>query len=255
MFTNHQSPITNHKSQMAKVAAIVLAGGLGTRIRHLYPDLPKAMLPVAGRPWLDWVIIWLSRQGIQRFVLSLGYRGEMVEAHYERNPLPGLELRACREREPLGTAGGMALACQLAPWAEVFVVANGDSIVSADIRAPLAEFTACGAPIGLVALPMDDCGRYGHLEVDASGRLKAFREKGPGPGLINAGVYFVRRSVIDTMPKVRPLSLEVDLFPELIARGTEIRVYPCPAAFLDIGTPSSLGVADGFIQEHKDFGF
>lgn len=234
----------------AKVAGIILAGGLGTRIRHLYPDLPKAMLPVAGRPWLDWVIIWLSGQGVQRFVLSLGYLGEMVEAHYGRNPLPGLELRACREREPLGTAGGMALASQLAPWAEVFVVANGDSIVSADIRAPLIEFTACGAAIGLIALPMDDCGRYGHVEVDQSGRLKGFREKTPGPGLINAGVYFIRRTIIDTMPKIRPLSLEVDLFPELIARGTQIRVYPCQGAFLDIGTPSSLGVANGFIQEH-----
>ena len=82
------------------------------------------------------------------------------------------------------------------------------------------------------------------------GRLKGFREKTPGPGLINAGVYFIRRTIIDTMPKIRPLSLEVDLFPELIARGTQIRVYPCQGAFLDIGTPSSLGVANGFIQEH-----
>ena len=234
----------------AEVAGIILAGGLGTRIRNLYPDLPKALIPVAGRPWLDWVIIWLARQGVQRFVLSLGYRGEMVEAHYEQNPLPGLELRACRESERLGTAGGFALASQLAPWAEVFVVANGDSIVSADIRTPLMEFTASGAAIGLIALPMDDCGRYGRVEADQSARLKGFREKTPGPGLINAGVYFLRRAILDTMPKMRPLSLEMDLLPELIARGTEIRVYPCQAAFLDIGTPSSLGVANGFIQEH-----
>jgi NDP-sugar pyrophosphorylase family protein len=234
----------------AKVAGIILAGGLGTRIRHLYPDLPKALLPVAGRPWLDWVILWLSRQGVQRFVLSLGYRGEMVEAHYERNSLPGIELRACRESEPLGTAGGLALASQIAPWAQVFVVANGDSIVSADIRAPLMEFTASGAAMGLIALPMDDSGRYGRVEVDQSGRLKGFREKTPGPGMINTGVYFMRRTIIDAMPKTRPLSLEIDVFPELITRGTEIRVYPCQAAFLDIGTPSSLGVADGFIQEH-----
>jgi NDP-sugar pyrophosphorylase family protein len=244
------NPVGGKSAVPAKVAGIILAGGLGTRIRHLYPDLPKAMLPVAGRPWLDWVIIWLSRQGVQRFVLSLGYLGEMVEAHYERNPLLGLEMRACREREPLGTAGGMALASQLAPWAEVFVVANGDSIVSTDIRAPLIEFTASGAAAGLIALSMDDCGRYGRVEVDQSGRLKAFREKTSGPGFINAGVYFMRRAIIDAMPKTRPLSLEVDLFPELIARGAEIRVYPCQAAFLDIGTPSSLGVAQGFIQEH-----
>jgi D-glycero-alpha-D-manno-heptose 1-phosphate guanylyltransferase len=233
-----------------KVVGIILAGGLGTRIRHLYPDLPKALLRVAGRPWLDWVILWLSRQGVQRFVLSLGYRGEMVEAYYRRAPLPGLEVRACIEREPMGTAGGMALASQLAPWAEVFVVANGDSIVSADIRSPLREFAASGAAIGLIALPMNDCGRYGQVEVDPSGRLKGFREKTPGPGMINTGVYFMRRTIINAMPRIRPLSLEIDIFPELVARGTEIRVYPCQAAFLDIGTPSSLEEAHGFIQEH-----
>lgn len=226
---------------------IVLAGGLGTRISRLYPDIPKLMIPVAGRPFMDWVIRYFARQGLRRFVFALGHLAHVVEAYLARRPPEGVAVITVREAAPLGTGGALAHAAQAIPSCDPLVVTNGDSLVLADLSdvwPALARPDVDGVVLGA---RVEDASRYGTLKVDPRGRLLAFGEKQPGRGLVNAGVYFLRRRLVPLVPVKTPVSLEVTVLPMLLDRGANILVFPCDAPFLDIGTPEGLAQAEDFI--------
>jgi D-glycero-alpha-D-manno-heptose 1-phosphate guanylyltransferase len=230
-------------------AAVVLAGGFGTRIRHLLPDVPKPMAPVAGRPFVEHVVRYLVRGGVTQVVLSTGYLASVVEAHFAAEPVPRAAVRCVAEDEPLGTAGGFLHAVRHAGFApECWLVLNGDSLVVADLPAFLADFVASGADAALIGLEVADAARFGSLEFASDGRLRRFVEKRPGAGTINAGVYAFRTALLESFPARRPLAFETDVFPRLIAGGAHVRVHPVAAPFLDIGTPESLAQAEAFIR-------
>lgn len=230
---------------------IILAGGFGTRIRHLLPGRPKPMAPVAGRPFVEWVIRFFVRHGAQQFVLSTGYLAETIAEHFRTQPVPGADVSCRPETEPLGTAGGFLNCLPAAPAeADRWIVANGDSLLFAD-PAPLVRATELRrAEAALLGLALDDAGRYGTLDFDAEGRLTAFREKRPGAGVINAGVYSFTRSAVQEFAASRPLSFETDVFPALAMGGRAV-VIPTRAPFLDIGTPDSLAEAEQFIMRNQ----
>ncbi len=233
-----------------QASAIILAGGRGTRISHLRPGLPKPMIPVGGRPFLEWVIRHFASQGVRQFVVSLGHLAEVAESYFGERPADELSIKTVREPEPLGTGGGMLFAQQAAADADPLILANGDSLVLAPLAGAwrlLEDPTVDGVVLGL---DVEDAGRYGGLEVDASGRLLRFREKQPGRGLINAGVYFFRRRLLASFPETRPLSMELDVFPELLGNGAKLMTHRCCAPFLDIGTPESLAEAEPFLARH-----
>jgi D-glycero-alpha-D-manno-heptose 1-phosphate guanylyltransferase len=226
--------------------AILLAGGFGSRIKALYPHLPKPMIPIAGRPFLEWAIQYWARQGIMRFVVSLGYLAEAATDYFMTRPPDGLDIATVVEPQPLGTGGAVRFAAQ-ATTADPLVIANGDSLVAADIapvRALLDQDAIDGAILGV---RVADAGRFGSLTMDADGRLTGFAEKRPGGGVINAGVYFLRRRLLARFPKQEPLSMETDVFPALLAGGAKLWVVPTEAPFLDIGTPQSLQEAEEFL--------
>lgn len=231
--------------------AIVLAGGAGTRIRHLYPDLPKPMVPVAGAPFIEWVLRYLQREGLTQFVVSLGHLAAVADSYFASRPATGCRLKTVREPAPLGTGGALAFAAKAAsPGADSLLLANGDSLVLADLSPAwrlLADESVDGVVIGL---HIEDATRYGGLEVDAQGRLLRFSEKRPGAGLINAGVYLFRRRLLAAFPSHGPLSLEQDVFPKLLSGGARLMVHRCQAPFLDIGTPESIRQADSFVRRH-----
>jgi D-glycero-alpha-D-manno-heptose 1-phosphate guanylyltransferase len=232
--------------------AVILAGGFGTRIRHLLGDLPKPMLPVAGRPFLEWVVRYLVRQGVNRFVLSTGFRSEVVKRHFADQPVKGIEVVCISETEPLGTAGGFLHAVERSGLdGSIWFVANGDSLLLTDafqqLRTTVQQATTSSAILGL---EVPDAGRFGSLRIAPDGELISFSEKRTGVGLINAGVYAFRRELLEAFPPVRPLSFETDVFPSLLARGYRIQVVDCLGAFLDIGTEESLAQAEGFIRNH-----
>jgi NDP-sugar pyrophosphorylase family protein len=208
------------------------------------------MIPVAGRPWLDWILLWLKGEGIKRAVLATGYKGEVVENYYQTNPIHDLRVTVSRESEPLGTAGALAAAAVSVPEADLLTVLNGDSLAITHLATQIADFAGSSLPAALVAVSVVDCTRYGRVETDATGRLRRFREKATGSGLINAGIYFFRKKIITGFSAHRPLSLESEVFPELLRANTGIRVFSCDAPFLDIGTPSSLNYADSFIRSN-----
>lgn len=235
------------------VTAVILAGGRGTRLRDLYPDTPKPLIPVAGKPFLHWLTIWIHSHGPTSFIYSTCHLAEHIEAWSRDDSLPGVTRMTCREEQPLGT-GGALLHCidQCADWC---LVANGDGLVMAGIDA-LLEARLDGVDSALIGIEVEDTSRFGSLDVDASGRLVAFREKVAGSGLINGGLYLFRTALLrDSLPR-GPQSLERDIFPNLLSSGANIRVINAGRApFIDIGTPETIREAEQFVLQHlKDAG-
>ena len=234
----------------ASASVIVLAGGAGTRIRHLHPGVPKPLIPVAGHPFLHWICRYWAAQGVARIIVSAGYRADAVERYLAGNAWPGMQIDAVTEEQPLGTGGGARAAAASHLAGDPLVIVNGDSLVFADISGvwPLLERERTDGV--LLGVEMPDAGRFGSLDIDAEGRLLGFREKRPGRGVVNAGVYFFKKRLLSQFPDRVPLSMEFDVFPALIAAGARFQVHLTAGEFLDIGTPESLAAAGAFIVRH-----
>ena len=233
------------------VTAVILSGGFGTRVRHLLPGIPKPMAPVLGRPFLDWVLDFLRREGVASAVLSTGHLAEVIAAHYTTGFAGGTRVQCVREETPLGTAGGFlhaALSATDAAETKAWLVLNGDSLTVTHLRPLLDLVDDPSVDGGLLAVDLPDASRVGTQVVDGDGWLRRVREKQPGAGLINAGVYLLKAPLLHRAPKERPLSFETELFPRLIESGARLRVIPCDAAFLDIGTPETLQQAEEFVR-------
>jgi NDP-sugar pyrophosphorylase family protein len=227
-------------SAAGPLTAIVLVGGLGTRLGALTGDLPKPMVEVGGRPFLEHVVRHLAACGVERAILASGHRADAVEAHFGDGGGFGLRIEHSREPEPLGTGGALRLAAARLPPSAAFLALNGDSVLAIDPVPLLAELDGADGALALREVP--DAGRYGSVELAPDGRISAFREKATGParpGLINAGVYALRRSVLDDLPVDVPSSLERDVLPRLALSG-RLRGRPYDAYFVDIGIPETL---------------
>ena len=233
------------------MTAVVLAGGLGTRIKHLVPAVPKPMVQIHGRPFLEWVIGYLRREGIRRVLISTGHLGQVIEKHFAAQPVDDVAVHCAREAAALGTAGGFLNAVSASgDRPDAWLVCNGDSLVFADLKAataPLGEPQVEGVVVG-VAVP--DASRYGRLAFDKTGRLLKFEENKPGTGVMNAGIYIFKPALLSQFPSKRPLSFEQDVFPQLLAAGVHLHVGVNAAPFLDIGTPESLALAEAFVLEN-----
>lgn len=213
--------------------AIVLAGGLGTRLRELVPDLPKPMASVAGRPFLEILLTSLARKGFHRVVLSLGYMSEKVVAHFG-NHFACMELVYEIEDTHLGTGGAVRRALTQCREDHIFIF-NGDTYLDLDV----AEVEACWqehhVPI-IVAREVADTARYGRLNY-AENRVLGFLEKGvAGPGLINAGCYVLPVNILAEFSLDQKFSLETDYFAKTVdVQRTDLFVMH--GHFIDIGIP------------------
>jgi D-glycero-alpha-D-manno-heptose 1-phosphate guanylyltransferase len=227
--------------------AIVLAGGLGTRLRSVAPDVPKAMAPIAGQPFLAYLLQYLEAQGIERVILAVGYRSEAISdffgEHYQ-----DLKLVYSVEDEPLGTGGALLQALPNVDGAFTFVL-NGDTFLRLNYPAMAAKLEQSPDTDLMVALrQVPDTRRYGAAVV-VRGRIQGFMARGTeGPGLINAGCYLVARDIFQRYPMPRKFSWEEDF---LEPRASEIRpiAFECDAPFIDIGIPEALEEAQTLIPE------
>jgi D-glycero-alpha-D-manno-heptose 1-phosphate guanylyltransferase len=235
-----------------QAVAVILAGGLGTRVSHLLPGLPKPMAPVNGRPFLEWLVCYLARAGVRRVLISTGHFADAVARHFDPQPVRGVTVRCVPEPKPLGTAGGFLNAIADCPAPPPFwLILNGDSLAVTDLTslvAPMAEPSVNGVILGV---KMPDASRYGTIVSSPEGWLEGFREKQPGPGTINAGVYLLRASAVAKFPARTPLSFEREVFPALAATKARLRVMVAEAPFLDIGTPETLPQAAEFLRRHQ----
>jgi len=234
-----------------QTTAVILAGGFGTRIKHLLGDLPKPMAPVHGCPFLEWVVRWLAAQNIRRVILSTGFMTEVIEKHFQPQPVAGVRVSCVPETTPLGTAGGFLNAVRRSKInSSAWFLLNGDTLAFAslaDAIHSLADDSTAGVIFGR---EVPDTGRYGSLVTDAAGQLACFAEKRPGQGVISTGVYLFRDSLLKQFPDRRPLSLEQEVFPALTAAGVSLKVLRMNTPFLDIGTPDTLREADHFIRQN-----
>lgn len=225
---------------------IVLAGGLGTRLRSAVPDLPKCMAGVAGKPFLGWVMDYFLQQGIERFVLSLGYKHEVIEA-YVHDRYQSVPVQFAVEPEPLGTGGGIRLACTLTTDENVLIV-NGDTLFKIQL-AQLATFHELHqADCTLVLKPMAQFDRYGVVTTDESHRIRSFQEKKwYEKGNITGGVYALQREKFLTEALPQKFSFEKDylekLYPERPLYGMLQDEY-----FIDIGIPEDYKKANEEFQ-------
>lgn len=238
---------------MSPRSAIVLAGGLGTRLRPLTEQRPKQMLPIVDRPMIEHAVAKLAGEGVADVVLSLGYRPDAFGAAYPSGRCGGAGLRYAIEPEPLGTAGAILFAARRAatgngapddgdPFAETFWALNGDVLTDAPLSELLALHRASGAEATILTIPMSDASRYGLVESDGAGRVLRFVEKpasGAAPrGWINAGVYVLEPSLLARIPHGRPVSMERDIFPAVAADGA-LYALRSESYWIDAGTPGS----------------
>lgn len=223
--------------------AIILAGGLGTRLRPTIGDLPKPMAAVAGRPFLSYLLDYLESQGIRRVILSVGYRFEVITSFFGHQ-YGSIRITYAVEDEPLGTGGAIANALAFAESPSVFVL-NGDTFLKLDYcaMARLAVDDASQSFRLAVALrEVEDTGRYGRAIL--SGRhVQGFESLGTKePGLINAGVYLMSTRLFADFPVPRRFSFEREFIETHVAEVRPL-AFPCNAPFIDIGVPEALASA------------
>ena len=229
------------------MTGVILAGGLGTRLRSVLPDTAKPMAPVEGRPFLVFLLEQLVRAGVSPLLLCTGHRASQIRAEMGVE-YSGVPILYSEESSPLGTAGALELAWRNHPATAPWLVMNGDSYLDIDLAALMDSHSRTGLAATIAAVRVEDARRYGGIEWDPDRRIVAFREKSDAPGArwINGGIYVFESEFLNALPDRVPLSLEIDVFPDWISRG--IHVFPSEARFIDIGTPQSYELAQRFFS-------
>ncbi|HVA61306.1 MAG TPA: NDP-sugar synthase [Mycobacteriales bacterium] len=232
------------------IDAILLVGGEGTRLRPLTLTTPKPMLPVAGVPLVAHQLARARDAGIDHVVLATSYKAELFEAAFGDGSAMGLELEYVTEVEPLGTGGGIrnVLDRLRAAPEDPVAVFNGDVLSAHDLSEQIRVHVAGGAAVTLHLSEVSDPRAYGCVPTDPTGRVTDFLEKTPDPvtNRINAGCYVFRRAVIDSIPAGRPVSVERETFPALLAEGALLLGFLDAGYWLDLGTP------EAFVQGSRD---
>jgi NDP-sugar pyrophosphorylase family protein len=216
---------------------LILAGGLGTRMRSVLHGRPKSMATIAARPFIEYLLLQLQKQGVTDVILCLGYQGELIGDYCRHNAPPGLRLRYSYEAMPLGTGGTLKLAEPLIQTAE-FLVLNGDSFFDIDLQAFMRCHQRWNARASMALAEVEDRQRYGAVEINQQGEISGFLEKAQaGRGLINGGIYVLGAEVLALIPPGGAVSLEREIFPQLIGRG--FYGVPFQSYFADIGVPEA----------------
>ena len=244
--------------------ALVLAGGEGTRLRPLTLTTPKPVMPLAGRPFMTFMLDWLGRHGVDDVILSCGFMSDAVE-RVLGDIHAGIRLRYVHEEEPLGTAGPLRLALDTgALQDERLFVLNGDVLTDMDLTAEREQHERTGARATLCLIAVDDTASYGVVPTAPGGEVEEFLEKSPGPAptnRINAGAYLLEREVIEAIPAGRAVSIEREIFPRLVGSG--LYGYLAAGYWADIGTPRRYlegtwdllaGVIDSTLPERDETG-
>lgn len=236
--------------------AILLCGGLGTRLRSVVSDRPKPMADIAGKPFLHYFVRMLSEKGVERFVFALGYMGEQIEAYFQDGREYGISIAYSYEESPLGTGGAIRNALPKMQEEDVLVL-NADTYFDTDYRSLFQEQRMKRADMTIASREIEDISRYGAIVKDTDGRILRWNEKqsgseetasnsaetlarsgetAPRRGEINGGIYVMKKSLIEKIPAGKQ-SLENDCIPVWLSRSVNIRALPSDGYFMDIGVP------------------
>jgi mannose-1-phosphate guanylyltransferase len=219
--------------------AIVLVGGEGTRLRPLTNDVPKPALTLVDRPFLAYMIEWLAAHWVTEVVLACGFLPDVLREALGDGEHAGVRLTYVTEPERRGTAGAIRFAADALGdrLDDQFLALNGDVLTDLDLSALMRAHEERGARATIALYPVEDSAAYGLVSVDGGGNVTEFVEKTgePVPGEINAGAYFLTRSVLELIPPEREVSIEREVFPRLIGDG--LGALRLDGYWMDIGTP------------------
>jgi mannose-1-phosphate guanylyltransferase len=217
--------------------AIVLCGGAGTRLRSVTGDAPKSLATIGDRPFLDILINQLRRHGFEHVILAVGYQRDLIRSHFD-NRAHDMSLEYSIESTPLGTGGALRNAVDFVKSESVLIM-NGDSYTDADLSGFVSDHCESRADLTVLVVPTDGRVDCGLVSVDPGGRVSGFKEKQSATGMqyVNAGIYIVDKKLLYEMPPHRRVSLEEELFPQLLAEGKNIRAFHHSGKCIDIGTP------------------
>ena len=220
--------------------AILLCGGMGTRLRSVVSDRPKPMADICGKPFLQYLLEMLREKGITEVIFALGYMGEMIEEYFQDGSAFGLKIAYSYEEEPLGTGGAIRNALPKILEEEVLVL-NADTYFPMDYQGLLRFHQENDGDFSLATRAVPDISRYGAVRRDAAGRILAWNEKledggQPLAGEINGGIYVMKKSLIAEIPEGKQ-SLEQDCVPKWLSEGKRIFGLPFDGYFMDIGIP------------------
>lgn len=222
--------------------AILLCGGLGTRLRSVVSDRPKPMADIAGKPFLHYLVKMLSESGVKHLIFALGYMGEQIEAYFQSGEDYGLSISYSYEDSPLGTGGAIRNALSNVSGENVLVL-NADTYFHTDYESLLREQLKNKAAMTIASRKIEDISRYGAILKDESGRILRWNEKmssdqveTPRSGEINGGIYVMQKSLIEKIPEGKQ-SLENDCIPAWLEDGLYLQAIPSDGYFMDIGIP------------------
>ena len=235
--------------ELRRCPVLILAGGLGTRLRSTYDDGPKVMAPVDGRPFLWYLLTSLAKAGFEQVVLCVGYRHDQIDEWLGDGSGFGLAINYSQETAPLGTAGALRLAYSRYGSAPRFIAMNGDSLLQADFGAMYEAHTRSRGLATMAVVAVSDTSRYGRVDFDDEGNVQHFWEKSGEQvsGYINGGIYLFESAVMGLVPPDGAVSLEREVLPLLRAQG--LLAFPCQGYFIDIGVPEDLARAQTELKE------
>lgn len=230
-----------------KLSAVLLVGGIGTRLRPILPSKPKPLAPIGEVPFLELLILQLRSQGIRRLVLCTGFQTQQIEEAFGDGHKWNVAIEYSIESHPLGTAGALKNAEKFLSEDSDFLVMNGDSFLETDFHQLIRFHRERGGWATIAVRRVEDAARYGTVEVDGQNRVVRFSEKlgVQSPGLVNGGIYVFKREVLQSLQE-GPASLEMDVLPKLIQHGTF--AIGQAGMFIDIGTPEDYTRAQALHQ-------
>jgi D-glycero-alpha-D-manno-heptose 1-phosphate guanylyltransferase len=236
---------------MCDVKAVLLVGGLGTRLRSIVPSAPKALAAVGSGSFLELLVGQLRSQRIRRLVMCTGYLADQIEREFGDGRAWDIAIEYSKEEQPLGTAGAVKLAQTYLLDEPDFIVMNGDSFLEVDFQRLTAFHSGHDAIATMAVLRVEDTRRYGTVQIDPDGRVRGFSEKTgiQAPGLINGGIYIFNQAVFQHIPEP-PASLEMDVFPRLLNQG--VYAQEQHGTFIDIGTPDDYGRAQHLCESLRE---
>ena len=214
--------------------ALILVGGLGTRLRNVVKDRPKPMALIQGKPFLEYQIELLKKNGVKDIILSTGYMGEKIEAYFHAGEKLGVSIKYVKEEDLLGTGGAIKNAKDV--LGEQFLALNGDSIFLVDIKSMVKFHRDNGADLTISLAQVKEKSKFGNVKTNEKSQIMEFIEKGDSPtGLINGGIYYFEKSKFDWQSLPDKFSIERDFFPQVI-KNKRVFGFVSDSYFIDIGT-------------------
>jgi NDP-sugar pyrophosphorylase family protein len=247
MFDKKNQICLAKEGEISDVSAVILAGGLGTRLRSMVNDRPKVMAMVAGRPFVEWIVLSLQSAGIRHVVFCIGYLGEMIKEHFQDGADWGITIEYSCEQKLLGT-GGALRKCLSHIHSDPVLVLNGDSYCQVNVPEYLQWHSSMPRAGSVVVVKTENPERFGSVQMESNGLVLGFKEKALvyDVSWINAGMYLLSQKLLGTIPPNKPISFERGVLPLWVSRG--LWGFPSLGAFVDMGTPHGLSEAEEKFQ-------